>query len=152
VATKDLIEPKDLVLQGPVPNVTHQRREVGHTAAKPRLLRFATHLVVAVAIAGAVMGEAQKRKRLWTFTLHAGLSPRKTTKLNQLGLAGFQCKRKFIQPLAQNRLNSISVVPILETDYKVVDVPDQVSLASQSRFDLPFEPQVQNLMQVQITK
>jgi hypothetical protein len=57
------------------------------------------------------MGEAQKRKRLWPFTLHAGLSLRKTTKLNQLGLAGLQCKRKFIQPLAQNRLNAISVVP-----------------------------------------
>src|SRR5208337_4377506 len=124
MATKDLIEPKDLVLERPVPNVTHQFREVDHTAAKPRLLRFATNLVVAFAITRAVMGEAQKRKRLWTLTLHAGLSLRKTTKLDQLGLARFQRKRKFIQPLGQNRLNSISVVPILETDYKVIDIPD----------------------------
>jgi hypothetical protein len=42
------------------------------------------------------MGEAQKRKRRWTSTLQAGLSLRKTTKLNQLGLARFQRKRKFI--------------------------------------------------------
>jgi len=86
------------------------------------------------------MGEAQKRKRLWTLPLHLGLSLSKTTELKQLGLARFQRKRKFIQPLAQNRLNSISVVPMLETDYKVIDIPNQLSLASQSRFDLPFEP------------
>jgi hypothetical protein len=49
-------------------------------------------------------------------------------------------------------LYSISVVPILEADYKVIDIPDQMSLASQSRFDLPFEPEVQNMMQIQITE
>src|SRR5664279_1445695 len=61
VATKDLIEPKDLVLEGPVPNVTHQRREVGHTAAKPRLLRFATHLVVAFALSLIHISEPTRR-------------------------------------------------------------------------------------------
>src|SRR5450631_2859511 len=60
-----------------------------------------------------------------TFILHAGLSLCKTTELKKLGLARFQRKRKFIKPLVQNRLNSISVVSILEADYKVIDISDQ---------------------------
>jgi hypothetical protein len=152
VATKDLIESKDLVLERPVPNIAHELPEIGHSAAKSRLLRLATNLVVAFAIARAVVGKAQKRERLWALALHAGLPLRKSTKLNQLGLARLQRKREFIESLAQNRLNSFSVFPKLEADYKVIDIPHQISLASQSRFDLPFEPEVQNLMQIQITQ
>jgi hypothetical protein len=32
---------------------------------------------------------------------------------------------------------------MLEANYKVIDIPDQISLASQPRFDLLFEPKVQ---------
>src|ERR1700736_4134136 len=70
VATKGLIEPTDLILQRPVPNVTHELPEGGQAAAKSRLLRFPANLVVAVAVARAVMGKAQKEKGLWTLTLH----------------------------------------------------------------------------------
>src|SRR5260370_34537747 len=55
IAAEDLLEPKDLVFEGPVPKVTHQVRQVGHTAAKSRLLRSAAYRIVAFAIAPAVV-------------------------------------------------------------------------------------------------
>ena len=143
VAAKGLIEPADLILNRPVPNIAHELPETGHSAAKSRLLRLSANLVVAVAIARAVVGKAQKRERLWALALHAGLPLRKSTKLHQLGLARLQGKREFTQPLAQNRLNSFSVFPKLEADYKVIDVPYQICLAPKARFDNPLKPQVQ---------
>ena len=119
MATKGLIESTDLILEGPVPNVTHELPKGDQGTAKSRLLRFPADLVVAFAIARAVMGKSQKEKGLWTLTLHAGLPLRKSTKLHQLGLTGLQGKRVFIQPLAQNRLNSVSVFPKLEANYEV---------------------------------
>lgn len=99
MASKDLIEPIDLVLEGPVPNVTHQLGKAGHATAKPRLLRFPANLVFAVAIARAKMGKPQKRERLRSLPLHAGLPLRKTTKLDQFGLARLQLKRELLQSL-----------------------------------------------------
>src|ERR1039458_2705114 len=55
-----LIEPLPLVPQRPMPNVTHELRNVGQTAAKPRLLRLPTNLEVALAVARAVVRKAQK--------------------------------------------------------------------------------------------
>src|SRR5437879_4129948 len=123
VATKGLVEPADLVLERPVPHSAHELPEIGHSAAKSRLLRLSANLVVAFAIARAVVGKTQKRKRLWARTLHAGVPLRKSTKLHQFGLARFQSKREFIQSFAQNRLNSFSVFPKLEADYEVIDIP-----------------------------
>ena len=62
VATKGLIEPTDLILQRPVPNVTHELPEGGQAAAKSRLLRFPANLVVAVAVAIAVVAPAFPRR------------------------------------------------------------------------------------------
>jgi hypothetical protein len=58
VATKGLVEPTDLILTRPVPNIAHELPETSHSAAKSRLLRLATNLVVAFAIARAVVGKA----------------------------------------------------------------------------------------------
>src|SRR6266404_5739410 len=133
VATKGLVEPADLVLERPVPHIAHELPEIGHSAAKSRLLRLSANLVVAFAIARAVVGKTQKRKRLCALALHAGLPLRKSTKLNQLGLDRFQSKRELIQSLAQNRLNSFSVFPELEAEYEGIDMPDKISLATQER-------------------
>src|SRR6266404_318982 len=57
VATKGLVEPADLVLERPVPHIAHELPEIGHSAAKSRLLRLSANLVVAFAIARAVVGK-----------------------------------------------------------------------------------------------
>jgi len=48
-------------------------------------------------------------------------------------------------------LHSLGVFSVLEAYYEVVDIPYQVCLTSKARLDDPLEPQVQNLMQLQIT-
>src|SRR6516165_4263191 len=87
MATKDLVEPLDLVPERPVPNVAHDFRKVCDTAAKSRLLRFPADLVFAIAIARAEVGKPQERERFRMFPLHAGLLLRKSTKLHKPGLA-----------------------------------------------------------------
>src|SRR5687767_11387565 len=98
------------------------------------------------------MDEPQERERLRLLSDRTSIPLRKATKPDQLGLARFQGKRKFAQPLAQDPLHPLGVFSVLEAHYKVIDIPYQVRLASKARFDDPLEPQVQNLMQIQITE
>jgi len=142
MATQDLIEPFPLVPQRPKANVTHERRNVSQTTAKPRLLRFPANLEVALAVARAKVREAQKIQCLWTSPLRAGIPLCKSTKLDEFGLARLQGQRKFIEALAEDSLDSFSIFPILEANHKVINVPDQVGLPFESRLDHLFEPEV----------
>ena len=132
-------------------NVAHERRQIGQTAAKSRLLRLPTDLEVALAIARAEVRKAQKIQRLGASSLRAGVPLCKSAKLDELGLARLQGQRKFIEALAKDGLNSFSIFPILEANHKVIDVPDQIGLPFESRFDYLLEPEVKDMVQVQVT-
>src|SRR5437868_59579 len=114
-------------------NVAHERRQIGQAATKPRLLRLPTNLEVTLAIARAEVRKPEKIQRLGASALRAGVPLCKSTKLNEFGFARLQGQRKFIEAFGEDILNSFSIFPILEANYELIDVPDQVGLPFESR-------------------
>ena len=100
---------------------------MGQTALKARLLGSQSHPEIAFAILRTVQDHAQKVDRFWTFSpVLARIPLGKTTELNELRLGRLQNQPKLSQPLAQDVLETMRILPILETHHKVVDVPHQV--------------------------
>src|SRR5215472_5841921 len=100
-----------------------------------------------------VQREPQKIDRFRTFTATlARVFLRKATKFNELGLLRFQGQAKLPQSLAQYILDANSVLTILETQHKVVNVSHQIGLTSQPRLDHALEPQIEHVVQIHITQ
>src|SRR5262249_2365451 len=108
---------------------------------------------VAFPIACAVQREAQKVDRFRTFpaTL-ARVLLRKATKFDELGLPRFQGQAKLPQSLTQYVLDAKSILAILKTQHKGVDVSHQIGLAPQPRLDHALKPQIEHVVQIHITQ
>ena len=76
----------------------------------------------------------------------------KSTKFNELRLSRFERQTEFLQASAQNVLESNSILSILETHHKVIDVAHQIRLSPQSGFDGVLEPKVKRVVQIQVAQ
>ncbi len=77
---------------------------------------------------------------------------REPAKFDQLGLGRFKGEAEPPQSMTQSSVEAKGVRAILEAHHKVVDVSHQAGFAPQSRLDHPLEPQIEHMMQIQITQ
>src|SRR5215471_15603606 len=153
VTAKHVIELVGLILDRLVPHPPHLVLQMHQRTPQSCLLRTQPHSKVALLIAVAVQGEAQKINRLRASpaTL-ARVSLRIATKFDEFGLRLCQGQAKLPQSLAQYLLDTKSIRAIFEAQHEVVDVSHQVGLTPQPRFDHPLKPQIEHIVQIQITQ
>src|SRR5262245_53871359 len=153
VTAKHLIELLGLILDRQVPPPPHLVLQLHQRPSQSCLLRTQPLPKVASLIAGAVQCEAQKITRLRASTATiARLSLRIATKFDEFGFRLRQSQAKLPQPLAQYLLDTKSIRTILETQHKVVDVSHQVGLTPPPRLDHTLKPQIEHIVQIQITQ
>src|ERR1700740_959892 len=153
VTAKHLVEVLNLLRDRRVPHPPHLVLQTRKRTSQASLLRKQPHSKVAFPIAGAVQREAQKidRLRASTTTL-ARVSLRIATKFDEFGFRLCQGQAKLPQSLAQYLLDSKGIRAILETQHKVVDVSHQIGLAPQPGLDHTLKPQIEHVVQIQITQ
>jgi hypothetical protein len=135
------VESVDLFPDRQVPDSSQQVLQRHETAPQARFLGAHPNPEVALQVPRAVEREPQKVDRFWALpTVFGGMLLREPAKFDQLGLGRFEGQAKLSQPFAQGVLDAKGILSILETHYKVVDVPDHVDLSPQPGFDHALEP------------
>ena len=147
VSTEHWIEMIHLILERQVPHLPHLVMQAHERASQSCLFCTHTNPKVAFLIARAVQGKAQEVNRLRAFpATFAGVSMRKSTKFDELGLFRFQGQTELSQPLFKCLLSAESVRSILETQHEVVDISHHAGLAPKPRLDHTLEPQIERIM------
>jgi hypothetical protein len=57
-----------------------------------------------------------------------------------------------LQPFAEYLLHPLCIVPPLEADDKVIGIADQPGTPAQAWLDLPLEPAVEDMVQVEVAQ
>src|SRR5262249_60078310 len=70
----------------------------------------------------------------------------------QAGLVRVEGQPIALQPLTQHFPNPLRVLAPFEADDKVIRIADQTSTPTQARLDLPLEPAVEYVMQVEVAQ
>jgi hypothetical protein len=152
MASQGLIEPHDLVFKRFMPSDLQQLLEFGQTALYARLDRFPSHLDIAPVVTGAVQGKAEKRARLQASPAPFGVPFGKTAEGHHTGLRRLQSQGKLRQALDECLLETLCVGRVLETHDAIINGADQVRLTVQPWLHNAFEPEVHDVVQIQVAQ
>jgi len=94
--------------------------------------------------------EAEEVKGIRTFP--AALARRWARKRDEAGLVRVQGQSIALKPLGENRLNPLGVVVAFKADEEIIGLADEGRRATQARLDLPFEPHVEHVVQVDVAQ
>ena len=128
MATQGLVELYDLRFKRCVSNTLQQLMKVCQTAPQARLVGFPAHLELALVVARAGVGQAQKRERLRPFPLPPRLALGKPPERPKARFIRLEGSSEFRQPLDQHSLEALRVCAVLESHDEIIEVANQVRL------------------------
>ena len=147
-------------------NATHQRRVLlGHRLvpvaptpfvdgtyrpSQPRTPRLAAQTPSARPSSPPVQRKTQEVEGRRTFA--PLLDPFRVLERDQASLVRMEAQPIPLHPLAQHGHHAFRILPLLETDDKIIGVTDQAGSPFQARLDFPLEPAVEDVVQIDVAQ
>jgi len=132
-------------------NAAHGLLEVMNGSLHARLVRTPANLKAALAIARAIVGEAEEVERLgFLAALTLRVSLRKSAKGYPPSFRRFELQMKLAEPTAQDGIKALGIPLVLKTHHEVIQIPDPVGFAFQVGLHGLLKPQIEDIMQGEV--
>jgi hypothetical protein len=151
-ASQDLVDLLGLLFQRLMAKDLQQLMEFRPATPQARLVGPPSHLEVALAVARAVEGQAQKRARLLAFPGPLGVACGQAAEGHQAGLGRLSREGALRQALDQHLLAAVGIGLVLETHDEVINVAQQGGVPLQPWLHDPLAPQIQHVVQGEVTQ